>query len=105
GQDIYGAAAHMFHDMFFAADTQSAQAGDRIPWDRYDRFVLIHAGSDLQSDVRQDSKEDVPSFTIGVADTDVVWIHNVGAPGDSFPIDRCTIVPETETQDDFLSAL
>ena len=105
GQDIYGAAAHMFRDMFFAADTQSAQAGDRIPWDQYDRFVLIHAGSDLQSDVRQDSKEDIPSFTIGVADTDVVWIHNVGAPGDSFPIDRCTIIPETETQDDFFSAL
>jgi M6 family metalloprotease-like protein len=105
GQDIYGAAVHMFRDMFFAADTQSAQAGDRIPWDQYDRFVLIHAGSDLQSDVRQDSKEDVPSFTIGVADTDVVWIHNVGAPGDSFPIDRCTFVPETETQDDFFSAL
>ena len=105
GQDIYGAAVHMFRDMLLAADSQSIALGDRIPWDQYDRFVLIHAGSDLQSDVRQDSKEDIPSFTIGVSDTDVVWIHNVGAPGDSFPIDRASILPETETQDGYYSAI
>ena len=38
-----------------AADSQSVVLGDRIPWDKYDRFVLIHAGSDLQTDVLQDS--------------------------------------------------
>ena len=105
GQDIYGAAVHMMHDMFIAADTQSAGLGDRVPWDQYDRFVVIHAGGDLQSDVAQDSKEDIPSFTIGVADTDVVWIHNVGAPGDSFPVDRCSIIPETDTQDGYYGAI
>ena len=105
GQDIYGAAVHMMHDMFMAADSQSTVLGDRIPWDQYDRFVIVHAGSDLQSDVAQDSKEDIPSFTIGVADTDVTWIHNVGAPGDSFPIDRCSFVPETNTQDGYFGAV
>ena len=71
-QEIYRAAVHMFRDMFFAADTQSVARGDPIPWRDYDRFILIHAGSDLQSDVRQDSKEDIPSFTLGVADADRV---------------------------------
>jgi M6 family metalloprotease-like protein len=105
GQSIYPVAAAMLRGMVAAADTQSAQMGDRIPWDQYDRFVMIHAGSDLQSDVLQDSKEDIPSFTIGVADTDVAWVHDIPAPGDSFPIDRASIIPETNTQDGYYGAI
>jgi len=104
-QDIYPQAAHMFRTMLAAADSQSIVLGDRIPWDRYDRFVLIHAGSDLQSDVLQDSPEDIPTFTLGVADTDVVWMRNIPAPGDSFPVDRCTFMPETESQDGYFATL
>jgi M6 family metalloprotease-like protein len=115
GQEIYGAAVHMFRDMFFAADTQSAQRGDRIPWRQYDRFFLIHAGSDLQDDVRQDSKEDIPSFTIGVTDSDRVvfpdsTVCDPGAdPSDPLarycPIDRATIVPEMSAQDGYYGAI
>ena len=103
-QGIYRAAVNMFRSMIFAADTQSVKIfNDQIPWDQFDRIVLIHAGSDLQSDVLQDSKEDIPSFTIGVGDTDVVIF-----PRDTvmaFPIDRASIVPETINQDGYYGAI
>lgn len=115
GQEIYGAAVRMFRDMFFAADTQSVERGDAIPWRDYDRFVLIHAGSDLQSDVRQDSKEDIPSFTIGVADSDRVVFRDSticdpdADPEDPLarycPIDRAMIVPESAAQDGYYGAI
>jgi M6 family metalloprotease-like protein len=115
GQEIYGAAVRLFRDMFFAADTQSVARGDAIPWRDYDRFFLIHAGSDLQSDVRQDSKEDIPSFTIGVADSDRVvfrdsTICNPDAdPADPLarycPIDRAVILPELAAQDGYYGAI
>jgi M6 family metalloprotease-like protein len=99
--DIYAAAVKMFRSMLFAADTQSTAIGDRIPWDRYDRFVLLHAGSDLQSDLRQDSELDIPSFTIGVDDTDrVIFSDSL-----NIPIDRASVVPETVNQDGFFGAI
>jgi M6 family metalloprotease-like protein len=100
-QEIYRAAVHMYRTMMFAADSQSVALGDRIPWDSYDRFVIIHAGGDLQSDLRQDSPEDIPSFTIGVVDTDVVIFPDSTAR----PIDRAMIVPETINQDGYYGAL
>src|SRR5262249_16119566 len=71
-QDIYPIALDMFHRMLAAADSQSTVLGERIPWDKIDRTVVIHAGSDLQSDVNQDSPEDIPSFTLGVADSEAM---------------------------------
>ena len=99
--DVYPAAVHMFRTMMFAADSQSIALGDRIPWDSYDRFLVIHAGSDAQSDIRGDSPLDIPSFTFGVEDTNLVIFP------DSLnrPIDRVAYVPETESQDGFYSAI
>ena len=110
GQEIYRAAVHMFRDMFFAADTQSVARGDPIRWHDYDRFFLIHAGSDLQDDVRSDSKEDIPSFTIGVEDTDRVVFRDTTIVDeativDSTIIDRATIVPELAAQDGYYGAI
>jgi M6 family metalloprotease-like protein len=108
-QHVYPQAVHMFRSFFFAADTQSAQLGDRIPWHSYDRFIFIHAGSDLQSDVKQDSPEDIPTFTVGVADTDRVVFRDstlcdpYADPSDPLakycPIDRASFIPESATQD------
>ena len=102
--DIYPVAVRMFRQMLFAADSQSTAKNDRIPWGDYDRIVLIHAGSDLQSDVRQDSPEDIPSFTIGVADTDTV-IFPDDSLAHAFPVDRATIIPETINQDGLYGAI
>jgi M6 family metalloprotease-like protein len=104
-QDIYGAAVDVFRAMLFAADTQSVQMGDRIPWQNIDRIVLIHAGGDLQSDVRQDSPEDIPSFTIGVSDTDGVIFRDSLQWNRDRPIEHASIVPETITQDGFYGAI
>ena len=95
GSSIFRAAVDMMHLSFYAADSQATRKGDPIPWNKYDRFMLVHAGSDLQSDIRNDSKEDIPSFTMFVDDTDRV----VFADTTLRPIDRCTFVPETINQD------
>lgn len=100
-QTIYDEALRMFRDMLFAADSQSTHIGDRIPWDSYDRYYLIHAGSDMQNDVFGDSPEDLPSFTITTADSEAVIFP------DSLnrPIDRATIVPELGAQDGYYGAI
>jgi M6 family metalloprotease-like protein len=116
-RSIYGAAVDMFRSFFFAADSQSIVRGDPIPWDSYDRFVLVHAGSDLQDDVRQDSKEDIPTFTIGVGDTDRVFfksgaLDTTGQDCDPldpdtpcYSIDRALVVPETTNQDGYYGTI
>ena len=101
-REIYRDAVHMFRTMLFAADSQAVELNDPIPWDTFDRFMLVHAGSDFQSDLRGDSPLDIPSFTIGVADTDVVIFK---PDSTNRPIDRAAVVPETANQDGFYGAL
>ena len=103
--ETYRAAVSMMRKMFFAADTQSADLGQRIPWDTYDRYMFIHAGGDLQSDVKQDSKEDIPSFTVFLGDTDRVILPDSSAFLRQNPIDRASFVPETINQDGYYGAL
>jgi M6 family metalloprotease-like protein len=104
---IYQPAVNMFRAMLFAADTQSVKVfHDRIPWDQYDRVVIIHAGSDLQSDANRDSPEDIPSFTITVSDSDVVLFPADTTGGrKGHPIDRAAIVPEHINQDRYYGAI
>jgi M6 family metalloprotease-like protein len=103
GSSIFRAAVDMMRACFFAADSQSIAKGDRIPWAKYDRFDVVHAGSDLQSDIRGDSKEDIPSFTLFVDDTDRVIFPD--STNRDRPIDRCSFVPETINQDDAFGAI
>ena len=103
GNSIFRAAVKMMRLCFFAADAQSIAKNDRIPWDRYDRFMILHAGSDLQSDINQDSKEDIPSFTMFVDDTDRVIFAD--SSNRDRPIDRVAFLPETINQDDAYGAL
>ncbi|HEY6196241.1 MAG TPA: immune inhibitor A domain-containing protein, partial [Candidatus Eisenbacteria bacterium] len=103
GNSIFRAAVDMMRDCFFAADSQSIVKGDRIPWAKYDRFDIIHAGSDLQSDLRGDSKEDIPSFTLFVDDTDRVIFPD--STNRDRPIDRAAFIPETINQDDAFGAI
>lgn len=105
GPGIYRAAVHMFRTFLIQADSQSVAMGDRIPWAEIDHVVLIHAGSDLQSDLRRDSKHDIPSFTIGVVDTDRVVLRDVAVPGDSVIVSRGAIIPETGSQDGYYAAI
>jgi M6 family metalloprotease-like protein len=105
GNSVYRAAVSMMRQMFFAADTQSIDLGQRIPWDTYDRYMFIHAGGDLQSDVKQDSKLDIPSFTVFLGDTDRVIFPDSSDFLRTYPIDRASFVPETINQDGYYGAL
>lgn len=100
-QRIYEAALHMTRTMLFAADSQSTLKGDRIPWDTYDRVSIVHAGGDLQSDLRQDSPEDIPSFTIFMADSGMVIFPD----STNRPIDRVAFIPETINQDGYYGTI
>lgn len=90
--EIYQAAVKLFHDCLVAADTTES-----IPWGTFDRVVVIHAGSDLQSDVNADSPEDIPTFTIGVADTDAVAV----GPAKADTVFSAIIGPESIRQDGY----
>ena len=104
--DIYPAAVHMFRTMLAAADSQSTLKGDRIPWDSYKYFDLIHAGSDFQSDVRQDSPLDIPSFTLGVEDSNaVIFPDTTRIPVMRIPITQATLIPETNNQDGYYGTI
>lgn len=91
--EIYQAAVKLFRDCLVAADTTEA-----IAWSTFDRVMIVHAGSDLQSDLNQDSPLDIPTFTIGVADTDVVVLGSPSAPDSIF---GAVIQPETIRQDGY----
>ena len=101
-QAIYDAARFMTYTFLNAADSQSVARGTPIPWESYDRVGIIHAGGDLQSDLRQDSPEDIPSFTIFMSDTLRVTFRR--DPGIR-PISRCEYVPETDNQDGFYGTI
>ncbi len=90
--DIYGAAVKLFQDCLVAADTTES-----IAWSTFDRVLIIHAGSDLQSDVNQDSPLDIPTFTIGVADSDAVVL----GPTKQDTVFAAVIAPETIRQDGY----
>src|SRR5262249_41867874 len=78
-------------------------------------LLLVHAGSDLQSDVLQDSPEDIPTFTLGVADSDRVVFPSAikgqcpADPNDTLaaycPIRNCLFLPETINQDGYYGTL
>ncbi len=90
--EIYEAAVKLFHDCINAADTT-----ETIPWSTFDRVMIVHAGSDLQSDVFQDSPLDIPTFTIGVPDSDAVVV----GPAKADTIFGAVIAPETIRQDGY----
>jgi M6 family metalloprotease-like protein len=90
--EIYRDAVKLFRDCLVAADTT-----DAIPWGTFDRVTIIHAGSDLQSDVNADSPEDIPTFTIGVADTDAVAL----GPTKADTVFSAIIAPESIRQDGY----
>ena len=98
--DIFPIAYKMFQTFIAAADTQDAT----IPWSQFDRVMIVHAGSDLQSDTRLDSDKDIPTFTIGLDDSLAIPVHDEVADS-TFRIFAAAILPETVNQDGNFAAL
>jgi M6 family metalloprotease-like protein len=95
-QDVFPLAYKMFQSFLAAADTQDTS----IPWSKFDRIAIFHAGSDLQSDTRLDSPNDIPTFTIGLDSTLAIPVAD-----SSFFVFGAAILPETANQDGNFAAL
>ncbi len=78
-----------FQDIFTEADKD-----ENIHFADYGHFMVIHAGSDWQHDIKGDSPCDIPSFFIRVSDDKKVWVDN-----HTISIDHTCNVPEMITQD------
>lgn len=77
----------------------AADADPDLVWSDFDIYFVVHAGSDWQNDVFQDSRFDLPTFSIAFSDSEVV----VADEGDTL---RTMITyPETSSQDGFLVGL
>jgi M6 family metalloprotease-like protein len=75
---------------------EAARASGQVDFPAFDAFIIVHAGSDFQSDVNGDSPNDIPTFVLEFGDTVIV---------DGKHIERAMVLPETTTQDGFLGAL
>jgi M6 family metalloprotease-like protein len=83
---------------FFGDAIRTADLDDDLRFSDYDAFVIIHAGSDWQNDLRSDSPYDLPSFFISLAESIAV------DDGSYFVVDG-SVVPETSSQDGYLNGI
>jgi M6 family metalloprotease-like protein len=93
GQASFDEAERFFKDAVTAADQT-----DSIPFGDFDVVTLFHAGADFQTDLAGDSPRDFPTFQITIEDSVPV---NDGAVA----IYGGVVMPETENQDGYFSAL
>ncbi len=91
----------LVRDMIGAADAGMSEAGlDLSAWSDDDPFtyvIFVHAGADWQSDIYNDSPNDVPTFfvTLGVGES----LLGGGI------LSECSVIPETTTQDGYLGSI
>ena len=66
--------------------------------------IFVHSGSDWQSDVNQDSPNDIPTFfmTLGEAKPLLGTDSTTGAPGS---LGEVSVIPETTTQDGYKGSI
>ena len=93
-----GQASFAEAQRFFKEAIQKADQTDSIPFGDFDVVTLFHAGSDFQTDLRGDSPRDFPTFQINLEDS-------VTVNGGTVAIFGGVVMPETENQDGYLSAL
>jgi len=85
-------------ETFFGDAIRAADADDDLVFSDFDAFVIIHAGSDWQNDLRGDSPYDLPSFFITLAESVVV-------DGGAAVVVDGSVVPETSSQDGYLNGI
>jgi len=85
-------------EVFFRDAIQAADQDPDLRFADFDAFVIFHAGSDWQNDLRGDSPYDIPSFFISLAESIAV------DDSTSFVYDG-SVVPETSSQDGYLNGI
>ncbi|MDZ7859720.1 MAG: immune inhibitor A [Candidatus Krumholzibacteriota bacterium] len=76
------------------------EADNDIDFTEFDAIVLAHAGADLQSDVNNDSPNDIPSFFARLGEDDYITVE-----GGAKVITDCSVIPETGLQDDYYGGI
>jgi M6 family metalloprotease-like protein len=95
GVGTWGDSLEAFvRDAIVVADTTDPD----LRFGDFDAFVIIHAGSDWQNDLRGDSPYDIPSFFITLGTSVAV------DDSTSFVVDA-SVIPETSSQDGYLNGI
>jgi len=97
---------NMVRDCMTLADRETQADGSGINLADYDDsdpfkyIIFVHAGSDYQSDILQDSPNDIPTFFITLGEPQALTSVNTetGLPGS---LSECSIIPETTNQDGY----
>ncbi len=96
-------------DAIMAADqgTQADGSANLADYDDDNPFTYIifaHAGSDWQSDVNQDSPNDIPTFFVTLGEDQPLTSidSHTGAVG---ALTECSVIPETTTQDGYKGSI
>jgi len=74
-------------------------ADPEVDYSQFDAVVIAHAGPNLQSDVNNDTPNDVPSFFARLGDEDRFETQ------DGVIITDCSVIPETGIQDGYYSGI
>ena len=80
-----------------------AKADPDINFDQYRKFIVIHAGSGEESDMRDDSPNDIWSNHVGEYQMWAVLGHAIST-NDGVSIREISIVPETQNQDGYTNS-
>ncbi|MBU1071668.1 immune inhibitor A, partial [bacterium] len=66
--------------------------------------IFVHAGADWQSDINQDSPNDIPTFFVALGEPVALASLDTetGEPGQ---LSECSIIPETTSQDGWLGSI
>ncbi len=72
------------------------EADADVNFAEFDAIVLVHAGAGLQSDVNNDTPNDIPSFFASLGSDDRIMVD-----GGATVVAECSVVPETDVQDGY----
>ncbi len=98
----------LVRDMITAADEGAAADGislaDFDDDDDLTYIIFAHAGSDWQSDIDQDSPNDIPTFFVTLGEAQQLASVD-SETGETGSLRECSVIPETTTQDGFKGSI
>ncbi len=97
-------------DMIAAADSGSADASPPVSLANYDDddpfsyVIFVHAGADWQSDINNDSPNDIPTFFVSLGEPAALTSLD-SESGQAGSLSECSVIPETTSQDGLLGSI
>ncbi|MCP4573124.1 MAG: hypothetical protein GY838_12275 [bacterium] len=99
----------LVRDVIVLADTETQADGSAVLADYDDDdplayVIFMHAGSDFQSDINNDSPNDIPTFFVNLGEAQALTSMDTdsGAPGS---LTDCSVIPETTNQDGYAGSI